>query len=301
MMLRRLLILVVVLAGIFAGEDSYAQDGLALMKVEVGARPAGMGGAFVSIPGDPNGTVYNPALAIGPSIFTTTLGYNTFWENIDIGNVHFIYPTKRLFIHGGIRYAGVGNIEGRQQPTQNPDQITDVDARDVSFKVGFSYLIQDNFSVGFAAGWFMEKIDIWRGSVFNYDMGVYFMPKDRISVGASVTNLGQDFQLTQNDQVNSRDIPVPTSYRIGGSYTYDRYLGALDLVIIDDDAHLHAGAEAQLHESFAARAGWMIGYDSKNTTAGASFTKRNFTFDYAFVPYTRGLGSAHMFNLTVSL
>ena len=40
------------------------QDGLALMKVEAGARPAGMGGAFVAVTGDPMSAAYNPAGAL---------------------------------------------------------------------------------------------------------------------------------------------------------------------------------------------------------------------------------------------
>ena len=91
------------------------------------------------------------------------------------------------------------------------------------------------------------------------------------------------------------------TYRVGGSYRYQRYLGALDLVAVDGTAHPHAGVEANLHESFSARAGYMAGYDSKNFTAGLSFSRRNISIDYAFVPYSNFLGTAHMFNLTIML
>jgi hypothetical protein len=277
------------------------QDGISLMKVEVGARPAGMAGAFVSIAGDPVSPVYNPALAVGTKQFTATLGYNTLWDNIDLGSVHIILPYTRLLVHAGIRYANIGGIEGRTQPTVDPNEVFDVDARDVSFKAGASYRITDRLAFGLAAGWFVEKIDVWRGSVLNYDMGVYYRHNDRLAFGAASTNLGEDFTLSQDGLVDSREIALPTIHRVGGSYTYDRYTGALDLVIVDDDAHVHAGAEGRVHESLALRGGWMLGYDSKNLTAGVSFTKRNFIFDYAFVPYTNGLGSSHLFNLTVTL
>ncbi|MBU0983133.1 MAG: hypothetical protein KKA42_04635, partial [candidate division Zixibacteria bacterium] len=59
-----------------------AQDGLALMKVEAGARPAGMAGAFASISGDPNASAYNPGAAVNTNVFIASLGYNTHWENV---------------------------------------------------------------------------------------------------------------------------------------------------------------------------------------------------------------------------
>ena len=99
----------------------------------------------------------------------------------------------------------------------------------------------------------------------------------------------------------SRDISLPVTYRLGASYRYDRYLGVADLVVVDDKLRLHTGLEASLQKLFRFRAGYMFNYDSKNLTAGASFTKRNLTVDYAFVPYSNDLGSTHLFNLTFSL
>ncbi|MFZ5980436.1 MAG: hypothetical protein ACOYVF_07365, partial [Candidatus Zixiibacteriota bacterium] len=97
------------------------------------------------------------------------------------------------------------------------------------------------------------------------------------------------------------EISLPTTYRLGGAYRYGKYLGALDMVIVDDEFHVHAGAEADLHEMFSMRAGYMFNYDSKNITAGASFHHHNITVDYAFVPYSNDLGTTHLFNFTFTL
>jgi len=88
---------------------------------------------------------------------------------------------------------------------------------------------------------------------------------------------------------------------VGGSYRHDRYLGALDMVIVDDEFHLHLGADAALHDFVSVRAGYMVGYDTKDFTAGASFSRREFTVGYAFVPYSGHLGTSHLFNLTITL
>ena len=277
-----------------------ASDGLAMLKNDHSARAAGMGAAFVSISGDPNAAVYNPAGVAGVDKFTASFGHTFFWERIRMESGYVAANlASRIYVHGGIRFAAVDELEARLYPTTDPYDL--FDAHDVSFKGGLAYQISDRIAAGFAAGWFIEKIEAWRGSSFNIDVGLLASPSDKVDLGASVTNIGSDFMLEKRSLEGSRDIPLPTTYRLGGSYQYGTYLGALDIVILDDKWHVHAGAEAQLHEQLSLRAGYMFNYDTKNFTAGASFTKRNMTVDYAFVPFTRNLGSAHMFNFTFSL
>jgi hypothetical protein len=277
-----------------------AQDGLALMKVEAGARQAGMGGASVSLSTEPNAAFYNPAAAVGTRKFTASFGHNEYWENIRLETGYFMSNLNdRTFLHGGIRYAAVDNMENRVNPSLEPDAL--FSAYDVSFKSGIAYQVNEQMALGVAMGWFVEKIDIYRGSAFNVDLGALYFLSPNINLGASVTNLGSTLSLALSGQEGTEDISLPATYRVGGSYRYDRYLGAVDAVIVDDEFHLNMGAEAALHEYVALRAGYMINYDTKNFTAGASFTRRNITVDYAFVPYTNNLGSTHLFNLTFSL
>ena len=71
--------------------------------------------------------------------------------------------------------------------------------------------------------------------------------------------------------------------------------------MLDDEIHVNVGAEARLHEMFQLRSGYMVNYDTKNFTAGASFFYRKIIVDYAFVPYTSNLGTSHLFNLTFGI
>ncbi|MBD3256950.1 PorV/PorQ family protein [candidate division GN15 bacterium] len=275
------------------------QDGLALMKVETGARQAGMGGAAVSLSGDPASAAYNPANAAILGSFKTTLDYNTYWEDVSL-QTGYVSATlsRRLWLHGGIRFAGIDNLEARTSPTIEPEGY--FDAHDVSFKAGLTYRLSDKLTAGAAAGWFVEKIAEYRGSAFNLDVGLNYRATRDLSLGASAVNVGSDLRLGQSGK-EGVDVPIPTSYRFGGSYRYDRFLGAADLVYVDDEAHVHVGAEGMLHESVALRAGYMAGYDSKDFTAGATFSHRNFDVNYAFVPFSNDLGTSHLFSLTVSL
>lgn len=292
-------LLLLTAAGLLCG-SLRAQEGLALMKVEAGARQAGMGGSGVALTGDPNAVFYNPAAAAGAERFAVSFGHNAYWENIRIETGYFVGNLgERTAIHGGIRYGAVDDLESRLLPTSEPDAL--FSAYDVSFKGGFSYEIDEKLALGAALGWYIEKIDIYRGSAFNVDLGGLYRLTSQVNLGASVTNLGSSLSLATSGKEGSEDIDLPVTYRFGGSYRQDKYTGELDAVIVDDEFHVNAGGEAALHELFSVRAGYMIGYDTKNFTAGASFKRRNVAIEYAFVPYTDDLGTSHLFNLTFTL
>lgn len=276
------------------------QDGLALMKVAAGARPGAMGGAFVAVSDDPNGPFYNPAAAAGVDKFVASFGHNTYWQNIRIETGYFVSNfSDRTSIHGGIRYASVDDIESRLTPSLEPDAL--IAAYDVSFKAGLAYQFNEHWAAGMALGWFIEKIDYYRGSTFNVDLGLQYSLTPEIKIGTSVTNLGSDFSLALSGQPGTDKISIPTTYRLGASRRHKWGLGVADLVTLDNKTHLHLGVEPRLHELFLLRAGYMTNYDSKSYTAGASFRRRKFTIDYAFVPYSNNLGTSHLFNLTVTL
>lgn len=285
---------------VLASGTASAQDGLALMKVEAGARAFGMAGAFVSVTDDPNATFYNPANAVGTERFTLSFGHNTHWDNVRLETGYFTSNlTEKSWLHGGIRYASIDDIESRQTPSDEPDAL--FSAYDVSFKGGLSYLISEKLSAGAAFGWYVEKIDIYRGSKFNVDLGLHYQYSPELAFGASVTNLGGDMKISVSGQESGEPVSLPTTYRFGGSYRHELGLVAADAVILDDDFHLHVGLEPVLHENFTLRGGYMVNYDSKDFTAGASFHHREFTVDYAFVPYSDELGTSHLFNLTFTL
>jgi hypothetical protein len=292
-------VLILILSLVWAGSVC-ADDGLSLMKVEAGARAAGMGAAFTSIAGDPYSSMYNPAGAASVKQFIASFGHTSYWENIRLETGYFAAPlSKNVALHGGVRWANLGELQLRTSPTTTPDAIAD--ANDVSFKAGLSYKVDDKIYAGMSLGWFLENIESYRGSAFNLDFGALVIPSDDVTFGVSIANLGSKFNLTKAGAVESRDITLPTTYRVGISYTHSRYLGAADAVIVDNKAHIHLGAEAKLYPMISVRAGYMFNYDTKNFTAGSSIYWRNLSFDYAFVPYTSDLGTTHLFNLSFQL
>lgn len=281
--------------------NASAQDGLALLQSEAGAGPAGMAGAVVSLPGSPDAVAYNPAASVGATKFSFSFGHNEYWENIRIEDLHMIAPlTTKLSLHSGLRLSSVDNIEERTTATTEPDAL--FESRDISFKAGASYMISKKLSAGLTLGYISEKLSSFQGGTFSFDVGAIYKYSEKISLGASAVNVGSNFRLKEGDDLfESKELSLPTIYRLGGSYRLRDYLAALDFVILDDEVRANLGAQWQIREEFAIRSGYMANFDSKSFSAGASFMKRNFTFDYAFIPFSNSLGTSHQFSLIIQL
>lgn len=276
--------------------------GLALLTTEHTARPAGMGGAAVSILADPNAILYNPAAAVGVDTFTVTFGHTVYWENIRFESGFFgIGIADQLYLLGGICMAIIDDIELRGEiPTAEPD--AKFSSHDINGKMGLAYRINENVAIGASLGWMFEEIDVMRGSRFNVDLGIIITPRIHgLDLGASIVGIGGDLVISDGASATSREIPLPTTYRVGGAYQYRWMRGSADLVYVDDNGHAHLGAEGTVSKEFNLRAGYMTGYDTRNFTAGASFAYRNMRVDYAFLPYSDQLGTSHLFNVTFSL
>ncbi len=276
-----------------------ANDGVALFKIDHGARSAGMGSTQFSQSPDPNAVVHNPALGVGFEKFAASFGHTEFWENIRLESGYFSADlNSRWSVHGGIRYATVKDLEARTSPSSIP---TLFDTHDISFKGGAAYRLSPKIDIGFAAGWIIEKIGGYRGSAFNFDLGTVIHLSPQTDLCAAATNLGSNFRLELAGIPGSDNVSLPTTYRIGGTYKYQRYLGAAEIVYLDDEPHVHLGVDAKINEIFSLRSGYMINYSAKNFSAGVSFSRRNITVDYGFVPFSQNLGTSHLFNLTFSL
>ncbi len=281
--------------------SSATVNGLSLLKIESGAQIAGMGGAGVARNGIAELALYNPASVSTITDFDISIGHTSYWQDIRQENGFLSKRlTKKTVLHSRIRFGVISQIELRDdRPSSQPIGI--FDAHDVEFKAGLAHQLSDRIAVGFATGWFLEKIGTYRGTEMSLDIGATAKVNDKLSVGGSIINIGGDLTISNSAGASSRPIPLPTTYRFGGVYKYDRYLVVSDIVAVDGTSHLNIGANATIGMGLQLRAGYMTGYDTKNISAGASFTRRNMTIDYAFIPFQRGLRDAHMFQFTFSL
>ncbi len=289
----------IVMVGILTTVPVHALSGLRLMTVESGARPVGMGGAFTTVPHDPYSFAYNPAAVHGVTGLKGSVGHNTHWENVNIESGYLAFTKKDVTFGIGLQIGYVDDLQGRNDSIPSSDYIP-FDAQDISIKGGASYAFTDKLTLGFGLGYMFEKIESYRGSAFNFDVGLLFHARPDLNVGLAVLNIGSSLELRKESY------DIPTTIRAGASYTRDKLLTSADLVMFDDDKEEgmdlrgHLGGEYSLTPEFTIRAGYRLGYESKSISAGFGFAKRNFRIDYAFLPYSNELDDSHLINLTFS-
>lgn len=291
--MKRLLFNTALSSLLLAGSSVCAQTGLKMLANEVGARPVGMGGAFTSIAADPYSAVCNPSATWGITRLSGSFGYNTHWANSRIESGYLSFQKKSAVITAGVVFAAVDDLEGRGDvPTED---FIAFSAHDVSFKVGASFELEENYFLGFNLGWMYEKIDTYDGSAVNFDLGLLMTPYENLNAGLAVLNFGSTMKIREESY------DLPTAYRGGASYRYRQFTAAADIVNLDGDTHLHLGGEFNVNDRFFIRSGYRFGYDTKDFSAGAGFSRRNLRIDYAFLLFKGGLSDSHIFNLTFDI
>jgi hypothetical protein len=271
-----------------------ADTGMRNMLNLTGARQVAMGETAVLHDADPFNLEYNPAAIIGLTKGRVGFSYNSFIQDRNNNALAAIFPVKSVICGIHARLAGVGDIEVRQSPTTEPDYIAG--SHDFALKAFAAYKILPRLQAGISAGWLMEKIDVDRASIASIGFGaVYYAPYD-IAFHASVSNLaGKITYITQKDD-------PPTIYRAGAAYQRGPGRVAADYVSIKSgEGRLHMGGEYLIQQILFLRAGYQIGYDNRNFSAGVGFVYMNFRIDYAFVPYKSDLGNSHQFTLIYAI
>jgi opacity protein-like surface antigen len=291
-MMKKSIVIAAIMIVIIASSAS-ALTGVKLLTVEPGARPTGMGGAFTAVSADPYSSAFNPASSYGIGPLAGSFGHNTYWDNIGIETGYLSFRKKAITYSAGIQYASAGDLQGRGEIPSS--DYYEFGAYDVMLKMGAAFRVDKDIIFGFMFGWIYEKIEQYYGSSFNADFGLLAHPINNVDFGLAIQNLGGKMKIREEEY------DLPRAIRAGIAYKNNSLLAAGDVVIQDDDTHLHLGGEYFIKQTLFLRAGYRFGYDTKDFSAGIGFVRRNFRFDYAFMPYKDNLNDSHLFNITFHL
>jgi hypothetical protein len=272
------------------------------LKAGWGARPSGMGGAFVAIADDTNALEWNPAglSQLSPNYFNASFEH-VFWFN----DVEYEVLSVAQYLQD--TYGAGMQILYRHMPDIDND-IEDLDPLkvfDVAGIFGFGMQIS-NFSVGLNLKLYESRLgteDLF-GQAVDLGMLVFFLER-RITLGLAIQNLGPDVQ--------GDSLPL----NIRGGFSYRETFGenkehglnaALEInQPLDNKLNLLLGAEYWYLRTFGVRTGFrqqLGGNDlqsdnvANRLTVGLSARWADLQLDYGFVPYA-ALGGTHRLALTV--
>jgi len=271
----------------------------------VGARPIGMGNAFVGLVDDVHSIYYNPAGLSRLTRIEFTSGYGRlFWgldDSSNLGNafIGYVHPLEKL---GGI---GVGWLHLGLRGLYREDRFILSYGNNLSSSLSAGlnlkllYKQYDNNQYTKSDPLFEEKGYSRIG--FSSDLGLLYNLTGNIFSGLSITDIIQpDMNLADKSD------KIPLGIKIGIAYRDKVSLinFGLDAVYKDGEFDVSAGAEKWLSgKTVGVRGGIDIGSTGfKSFSLGGSYQVSRLEIDYAFIYPLFGLREtygSHRFSVTL--
>ncbi len=278
--------------------QSAGSNGLPFLKFGFGARNIAMGDAGTSISNDITSLFYNPSNLAGKENSEVMFMHNEWIQDVksEVGGIRSV--VFGLPIALGFNISSISNIEVRQNAVLEPESTFDAKYFFGSISTGF--FITEEFSVGTSVKYLYEGLYVDEATGWAVDFGVsYLTPVKGLTASAVFKNLGS------MNNLRTESTKLPSEFRIGTAYTIAFFgsdfgfiaAGEFQKYTLENDIHFNVGGEAVYNETIAIRTGYQTGYESRGFTGGIGLIWGNLNFDYAFVPFSLGIGSANLFSL----
>jgi hypothetical protein len=197
----------------------------------------------------------------------------------------------------GFNVTTVSDIEVRNKPGE---PISKFNANYFFASLSSGFNIIDNLDFGASVKYLYEGLLNNEANGWGFDFGFnYSSPVKGLTVSSVLKNLGT-MNALQNEETK-----LPTEFRFGGAYEFEILSTKLDFIIVGelqkyidtDDIHLIGGGDVIYNETFAIRVGYQSGYEARGFTGGLGIMWGNLKLDYAYMPFSLGLGNANLFSV----
>ena len=192
---------------VFAGNDNTGTSAANFLKIGVGPRGTGMGGAFVAHVNDVTSLYWNPAgitqitsLEVGASITDWILDI----QHNFLGVVYPLGKAGSIGLH--FISLSMGDME-KTTPLHPEGTGAYFSASDLALGITYARQLTDRFSVGLTAKFINETISFSSANTFAIDAGTQFDTGFRgLKVGMSISNFGGKMTMKGTDQMTKADI-----------------------------------------------------------------------------------------------
>jgi len=274
--------------------------GLAFLKLGVGARAGGMGGAFSAISDDATATFWNPA-GLTYSRAQVAFTHTEWLQDITNEFLAITFPAFRGTLGLSFYTNSVGGIERRLNPSEEP--IGTVEANDVALGLSYATSISSSLKAGLTVKYLYEKIFIESAAGYAFDFGLILQPfSNPLQLAVVAQNFGS------MDKLRAESINLPKTVRLGVSYLFaldgigGKVLLAADGVkVIETDFRGSFGAELQFKSQLAVRVGYQTGLSRQAFGGGLGLKMNRYHLDYGFIPFDSNFGDTHRFSFALDL
>lgn len=254
------------------------------LNIGVGARPAGMGGAYSAIADGALASYWNPAGLTSIQTGEVSLSHFAWYQDVSVehGSVGFRL-SRHAVMAASITFLNYGQIT---RYDANGYEQGEVDAYDWSGAVSLGMRLSDNIAVGVTGKFINQQLDDISASTFAGDAGVK-VDLEWAALAVTVNNLGSDMVF---DNVSEK---LPTSVRFGiAAWPFDHWLTTSFEAEkrFDGAMIIRNGLELSWDYHYFIRAGLNMypGDDQRSLSSGlvmgAGIRLAQAGFDYAYTP-----------------
>ena len=265
------------------------------LRVEQGARPVALGGAFTAIADDINSIFYNPAGLVNIESTEYVFSYADWLVDSKFFSGAFAYKFNFGTIGVSFVHFGINEFE-ETTPLQPEGTGRMVGAGDLALGLAYSREITDKLSLGGHARYIQETLDEDTRSSVAFDIGTFYNIGFRnLKLGVTLRNLGPDQAVSK--VTLSESFPMPIDFNVtlasdilgsrGGDYCLT--VAVENGFTVDLGDRYRAGAELWLANIIAIRGGYRFNYSNQDFSIGAGlapvFMGKKINIDVAYTHF----------------
>jgi len=312
-------------------------SGAIVLKQTSGARPLGMGEAFVALADDVNALNFNPAGLAQIKNHEISVMYLDSLVDTWFGFIGYAYPIggkverqvgkRRIKAIGARRNRGTIGLSfsllQAGKMVLHPEGTTVRAEEDYLANLGFGYTVwrgvekperrrqgvgftpelRNEVSLGvgikFVQSTLVEK---YSATAYAADVGLLgrlIVGKNKLQLGIVGQNLGAKIKFEEEGDTLPLTVKAGAAYQIDFKQEHRLTISGEAVKPNDADFRGNSGMEYWYREIFALRAGYKIGYDLDSFTCGVGLVWKNFQLDYGWGMIGTKMGDNHRFSLTV--
>ena len=278
------------------------------LKIPVGARAEGMGGAFVGVADDPSAVFWNAAGIARIDADKSELQFNhaNWIADLRFDQVAYVFHVKRLpgtwAVHARSLSMNPMIETTSYQPDPNQGTGETFDAGMMTAGVTYARSFTDKFSAGVTGSLVHEGLADLSQQTFTFDIGtLYDVGALGMKIGMAISSIGSQIKFID------REARIPSIFRVGTSATVmqsanQKLLASFEFSHPPDNSErLNVGGEYSFRKYVFLRGGYNINYDSERLAAGMGLrfpvsVVGMSDLDYAYTDMG-DLGSVHRFAL----
>lgn len=275
------------------------------LKIAVGARAAGMGGAFVGVADDASSVFWNAAgiARIDPDKSELSLNHANWPAELSFDQVGYVFHMRRIPGAFAVHARSLSMQPMAVTTAYQPDGTGETfDAGMMSVGLTYARSFTDKFSAGFTGNFISEGLAELTQQTVAFDLGtLYDVGTLGMRIGMAISNIGSQIKFID------RSARVPSIFRVGTSAVLmqradQKLVGSFEFSHPPDNSErLNMGAEYSFRKYLFLRGGYNFNYDSEGIAGGVGFhfpvsVAGMADLDYAYTDM-KDLGGAHRFSL----